>query len=223
MLSITIAWVAALTTIAILALYEASLALAQRRHPHRVSRSAHALLRQDWFEAVSSQPGSEVLAVQTLRNSLMSATLTTTTAALGLMGTVTLVAPSLHASFGTATGGALPHFTPRLALELVLMAQLFASLVASAMAVRYYNHASFVGAMPVGSPAREHWKSAGTAYVRKAGVLYGWGLRHLILVAPVLACILHPLAGPVAGVLVVGVLQSFDRAASSGDHPPPAR
>jgi hypothetical protein len=62
---------------------------------------------------VSQQKGSEILAVQTLRNSLMSATMT---------------ASSLHASFGQG-GTVWPEFTPRLAMELGVLGLLFASLV----------------------------------------------------------------------------------------------
>ena len=203
-------WLTAFATITALVLYEASLAVAQRRRPERMARAVHANLRKDWFEAVSAQKGSEVLAVQTLRNALMSASMTASTAALALMGTVTLAARSLHAEFGKAVSR-FPHFTPRLAMELVLLALLFASLFSSVMAVRYYNHAGFVGGMPVESDARKHWTAAGTAYVRKAGVLYSWGLRQLVLIAPVLAFILHPVAGPIAAFIVCGVLFSFDR------------
>lgn len=96
------------------------------------------------------------------------------------MGTVTLAVPSLHSEFGEAAC-ALLHFTRRLAMELSLLALLFASLVSSVMAVRYYNHAGFVGGMPVESDARKQWTRAGTAYVGKAGVLYSWGLRQLLL------------------------------------------
>ena len=201
-------WVTALATIAVLLMYELALVLAQRRNPLRLARSAHATLRQDWFAAMSAQKGSELLAVQTLRNALMSATMTASTAALGLIGTVTLAAPSLHAGFGDAAH--LASLTPRLALELVLMALLFASLVSSAMAVRYYNHAGFIGGMPVDSDARQRWSGAGSLNVRHAGLLYSWGLRHLILVAPILAYILHPVAGPVAALVVVAVLFGFD-------------
>ena len=206
----TMTWLAALATVAVLVGYEVALALAQRRSPERLARTAHATLRQEWFAEVSKQKGSEILAVQTLRNSLMSATMTASTAVLGLMATVTLAAPSLHLSFGEAISGA-PSLTARLALELVLMGLLFASLVSSAMAVRYYNHAGFIGAMPVGSDARQRWTPAGTAYVRRAGILYSWGLRHLLLVAPILASILFPAAGPVAALIVVAVLCGFDR------------
>ena len=205
---LALSWWAAFATAAVLVGYEVSLALAQRRRPDHMARTAHANLREDWFTAVSNQKGSEILAVQTLRNAVMSASITTSTAALGLMGTVTLSVPSLHAEFGT---GVFPNFTPRLAMELALLALLFASLVSSVMAVRYYNHAGFVGGMPVDSEARKQWTFAGTLYVRRAGVLYSWGLRQLVLVAPVVAFILHPAAGPVAAVLVSAVLFGFDR------------
>jgi hypothetical protein len=209
-MNITSDWLAAAVTVAVLLGYELSLAVAQRRRPERMARTAHANLRADWFQAVSAHKGSEVLAVQTLRNALMSASMTASTAALGLMGTVTLAVPSLHGEFGDAAS-ALPHMTPRLAMELVLLALLFGSLVASVMAVRYYNHAGFVGGMPVESDARKHWTPAGIASVRKAGVLYSWGLRQFVLLAPVVAFMLHPFAGPIAALLVSGVLFSFDK------------
>ena len=213
MTSTTTAWLAAFATVATLVLYEAAVLLTQQRKPERVARSAHASLREEWFAAVSSQPGSEILAVQTLRNSLMSATMTASTAVLGLMGAVTLAAPSLRSSLADAGIGLA--FTPRLALELVLMLLLFASLVCSAMAVRYYNHASFICAMPVGSASRQRWSASGAAYVRRAGLLYSWGLRHLLMVAPIVVFIVHPFAGPVAALVVVAVLRSFDHVSSA--------
>jgi hypothetical protein len=112
--------------------------------------------------------------VQTLRNPLMSATMTASTAALALMGTVTLAAPSLHAAFEVGT--------PRLVLELMMLTLLLPSLVSSVMAVRCYNHVSFIVGMPVGSPDRERWQAAGRAYVRKAGLL-----AAVVLVAVVLS------------------------------------
>jgi uncharacterized membrane protein len=209
-----LAWLSTVATIAVLVAHEAVIFAAERRIPERMARSAHAALRADWFNAVSQQKGSEILAVQTLRNSLMSATMTASTAMLGLIGTVTLAAPSLHESLGEAA--MLPTVTPRLVLELLLLALLFASLACSAMAVRYYNHAGFISGMPVESDARRRWAEAGGAYVRRAGVLYSWGLRHLVLVAPILACLLHPFAGPIAALLVVVALVRFDGFIGSG-------
>lgn len=213
-MSTTWTWAAAIATTAVLLLYEVLLITLQQRRPERLARARHASLREDWFLAVSAQKGSEVLAVQTLRNSLMSATMLASTAALALMGTVTLAAPSLHASFDSAQG--LSDVSPRLMLELLLLALLFASLASTMMAVRFYNHAGFIGGMPVESEARKRWGHAGVRYVRRAGVLYGVGLRQLVLVGPVVAAILLPLAGPVAAVLVTAMLFWFDRYSDEG-------
>ncbi|MBL7090575.1 MULTISPECIES: DUF599 domain-containing protein [unclassified Acidovorax] len=206
-------WLAVIFTLGIVAAYEIWLAVAQRRTPQRLARSAHALLREDWFAAISAQPGSEILAVQTLRNSLMSATMAASTAVLGLMGSLSLTAPTLRDTLGQAAtdSAAWPHVTPRLAMELVLLCLLFASLVASVMAVRYYNHASFIGGMPVGTPQRKRWATTGTAYVRKAGLLYSWGLRQLMLLVPIVAFVLHPVAGVAGALVVVAALVQFDR------------
>ncbi len=203
-------WLAVLATVMALVAYEVSLALAQRREPLRLARSAHATMREEWFNAVSRQPGSEILAVQTLRNSMMSATMIASTAALALMGTAALTVPSLNASYHDALTDALV-IEPRTVLDLMLMTMLFASLLSSAMAVRYYNHAGYIVAMPVGSEARARWLGVGIRYVREAGLLYSWGLRHLILVAPIVAAIAYPLAGPIMAVALITVLRGFDR------------
>jgi len=199
-------WACIGSTVALLVLYEVVLLVRQRGRPDRLALSRHAGLREDWFLSISEQKGSEVLAVQTLRNSLMSATLLASTAALALMGTATLAAPSFHAGFDASPGA-----SQLLVLELVLLVLLVASLACTMMAVRFYNHAGFIGGMPVHSDARRRWERAGVRYVRRAGVLYGIGLRQLMLVAPVVAAILHPLAGPVAAVLVAALLFSLDR------------
>ena len=140
----------------------------------------------------------------------MSTTMTASTAALGLIGSATLLVPSITSSIGTFDNLA-SHFTARLAMELVLMGVLFASLVCSAKAVRYYNHTGFILSMPVESDERSQWIPTAVAYSRLAGLLYSWGLRHLLMVAPVLVFLVYPLAGPLAAALVVAALFGFDR------------
>ena len=77
--------------------------------------------------------------------------------------------------------------------------------------MRYYNHAGYIGAMPVGSDARARWLAVGVRYVRAAGTLYSWGLRHLIMVVPIVSAIAYPLAGPVMAIILIGVMRRFDR------------
>jgi len=213
----TMIWLAAWLTVALLVAYEIVLFGLARRQPTRLARAAHANLREQWFIAISRQSGSEILAVQTLRNSVMSATMTASTAMLGLIGAVTLSAPSLHASLGAADISGI-DFTPRLALELVLMTILFASLLCSAMAVRYYTHAAFISSMPVESEERSRWSATAIIYLRRAGLLYSWGLRHLLMVAPILAAIAYPAAGPPAALVLIATLAGFDRFGHNDDR-----
>ena len=208
----TLAWLAVAASVLAIAGYELRMAAVGRRSPQSTARSSHALLRSEWVEALSHQAGSEILAVQTLRNSLMSATIAASTAALALMGGLSLLATM------TVRTGALQAPQPlsvRLVLELLLLATLFASYVCSAMAMRYFNHAGFVMSLPVGSEQRKQREPMAADYVRRAGLLYSWGLRLFLFVAPVVAGLVSPYAMPFAAVGLVFVLAMFDRGPAS--------
>ncbi|OYU30976.1 MAG: hypothetical protein CFE39_10775 [Comamonadaceae bacterium PBBC2] len=205
-------WIFPIASIATLLAYGLHLAWRSGRRAQHV----HADLRADWFNAVSAQAGTEVLAVQTLRNSVMTATMIASTSALGLMGAISLSAPSLHALLDAEASPAL--LTPRSVLEFALMALLFTTVVVSAMAVRNYTHAGFVVGMPVDSAARQRWAAAGKSHLRNAGVLYGWGWRCLVLVAPILVSMVQAAAGLAAALLVTGVLLRVERSAVADDH-----
>ena len=53
-MSLTISWLAALESVAVLFPHEVLLAVAQRRCPERMGRTVYATLREDWFEAASA-------------------------------------------------------------------------------------------------------------------------------------------------------------------------
>ena len=198
-------WLAILISTLLVVFYEVRLAWAGSRHPETRARSAHVLLRTEWVIALTALPGFEIVAVQTLRNSLMSATITGSTAALALMGTVSLTASSNASFLG------IHQMSPRLVLELMLLATLFASFVCSAMAMRYYNHAGFVMSLPAKSEQRERRTPMAIDYVRRAGLLYSWGLRFFLFVAPVVVGLVNEFAMPLAAACLVVVLRFFDR------------
>jgi len=206
-------WLSGAVTVGMVLAYELLQHWRHRHHPLALARTAHANLREDWFRSISTQPGSEILAIQTLRNSLMSATLTATTATLGLMGTVTLTASSWVSVSNTSASSVMawPSISPRLGTELALMLALFITLTCAVMAVRSFSHASFIGAMPSGSAIQQKWFEAGVEHVRKAGELYSWSLRVLLMCGPMVASMAHPLAGPVAAVGLIFALWRLDR------------
>ncbi len=211
--SITLTWLSGAITVGMVVAYELLQHWRHRHHPLSLARTAHANLREDWFRSINTHVGSELLAIQTLRNSLMSATLTATTATLGLMGTVTLTASSWVSPTTTSVSGIMiwPAISPRLGTELALMLALFITLTCAVMAVRSFSHASFIGAMPSGSAIQKKWFEVGVVHVRKAGELYSWSLRVLLMCGPMVASMAHPLAGPVAALGLIFALWRLDR------------
>ncbi len=187
--------------------YEAWVLWVGWRHPDRIARSAHAFMRASWVDALSRQPGFEIVAVQALRNSLMSATISASTSALALMGTVSLAGSTIESASFAGT----PPL--RIVLEMLLMATLFASFVCSAMSMRYFSHAGFVMSMPMAAPERASLNPMAKEYVKRAGLLYSWALRFFLVIAPLVVGIVRPLAMPAMTVALIVALWFFDRPA----------
>lgn len=200
-------WLALAASVLIIGGYELRLWRAARKDPRATARSAHRVLRAQWVSALSRHPGSELLAVQALRNSLMSATITASTAALALMGAISLTASKAD---GEGPWLHLHPLSPRLVLELGLMSTLFAAYVCSAMAARYYHHTGYLMSLPVGSAEREEGVPTAILYVQRAGVLYSWSLRCFLLLAPIVIGMLSPLLMPPGALAFVLVLRLFD-------------
>jgi hypothetical protein len=202
-------WLGLTSGVLILVGYEIYLGVRARRDPAATARSAHRALRGEWVRALSRQPGSELLAVQTLRNSLMSATITASTAALSTMGAISLM--STKAAPGSSWFD-LGSWSSRRALEVLVLVALSAAYVCSAMAARYYHHSSFLMSLPVGSAERTRRETTATGHVQRAGVLYSWSLRCFLFLAPILVGLATPLWMPPAALVLVALLHLFDAA-----------
>jgi uncharacterized membrane protein len=207
------AWIAFAVSLAVFIAYEGWVLWVGRRAPERMACTAHARMRASWAAALSERPGFEIVAVQTLRNSLMSATIGASTAALALMGTITLAGGTVLESISHPQAEGALLLRP--VLEALLMLALFASYVCSSMAMRYYNHAGFVMSMPAQSAERKPLDPMAQVYVERAGLLYSWGLRFFLMIAPLVAGIVNPLLIPVMTAGLVFVLWLFDRPAKS--------
>ena len=207
-------WLALALGAVILLAYELRVLRIGQHSPQRVARDAHARMRGEWVRTLADQPGFEIVAVQTLRNSLMSATITASTAALCLMGAVSLAGSRLAAGLA---GLEARELSPAQLLELLMMAALFASFVCSSLSMRYYNHVGYAMSLPAGSPERQAATPLAVTYVERAGYLYGWGLRSFMGVAPLVAGIVNPLLLPLASVGLVWVLWQFDHPADMPD------
>src|SRR5690606_39681404 len=109
------------------------------RDPLKFARSANAKVRENWVRSLMSQPGHEVLAVQTLRNSVMSSTITASTAVLALMGVISQFSSSLLPHLQLAPDGSLQSPPLQVILVLALVILLFTAFVRTTLDYRCYT------------------------------------------------------------------------------------
>jgi len=135
-------------------------------------------LRQAWVRRILAGPGAEVLAVQTVRNSIMASSLMATTATLALMGVITIG----HAQVGAlgqlanpARVESLLHTAEvRLFLPIALLA---ACVVLFSGAVRLYHRTSYsLGLSKGSSDMHDAAEAAAVVELTRAARLYrnGW-------------------------------------------------
>jgi uncharacterized membrane protein len=201
-----LAWGSLLVSAVMIVGYEWHAHRASRHDPAHQARFVNARMRATWAEVMATQPGFEIVAVQALRNSQMSATIAASTAALALTASLTLGGASLAAGLAhLPEGGVAP-------LHVVLGA--LASYVCSAMSMRYYGNATLVVSMPVASPERKRLNPVVTDYVQRAGRLYSWALRLFMMVVPAVAGVVQPLALVPATAVLLVALHFFDQPAA---------
>jgi hypothetical protein len=203
-------WLSFTASIVMLIAYEWRVHHIGQRQPERLARYANAKLRMHWVVALSGKPGHEIVAVQALRNSLMAASISASTAALAVMGALSMSGPSLAANLARWSDEHALHTV----LQGMLVGTLFASYVCSALSTRHYSHASFIMSIPADRPERVELNPAAANHVRRAGMMYSWGLRLFLMVLPVVAGVVHPLVMLPATLLLIGGLYLFDQPAN---------
>lgn len=205
-------WTVVSLCLAAIGWYEWRTEQQRSRAPQRIARHTHGLIRANWVRHTMARSGNEVMAVQTLRNSMMAASITASTAILTLMGTLSYVAPRLTE---TILKISMPSTTEiiHMILLMLLAIVLFAAFVCSSMAVRFYNHLGYMMATPENDDAqRTQLAELGATYAIKAGDQYSLSLRCFFYIAP-LICGLAYLPLMIPGTLaLLAMLHWFNEA-----------
>ncbi|MEO8410808.1 MAG: DUF599 domain-containing protein [Propionivibrio sp.] len=206
----TLDWALFAASLALVAVYEFYARHRRRTQPSRVARTAHGVIRADWARAIRSRPGNEILAVQTLRNSVMAASITGSTAVLAFVALVSQITPRAHEPTATALFPLVANVHG--ALVVLLLCALFAAFLLSATAVRFFNHAGYILATPLALDTQDGLTELGARYVARAGHLYSLSLRSFLLVAPFAIGLVSTIGMLVASFVLIFVLVEFDRA-----------
>jgi uncharacterized membrane protein len=202
----TMDWLALLLSLGLVTGYEMHFQSRSRRYPLHYARTAHARLRTRWVHELMQKPGLELLAIQTIRNSVMSATVTASTAVLALMGGVTMLSNRLGAE-----GLHAITLGPKAVAAALLMVILFATFVLSAMAVRFFNHAGYLMGSQAQGSARAAVSDLAARYMVRAGNYYSQGMRTLLWLMPPALGLISLWLMPPAVLLLIVVMTWFDR------------
>jgi uncharacterized membrane protein len=199
-----------LAAVACLAGYQIKYVYDSRRRPDSTPFGLGAISRRLWVESIMTER-RDVLAVQTMRNWTMGATLLASTAFVVSVGLVSFV----------LAAGDVPNFVHRLNFLgatseqivvikiLILLANFFVAFFNFTQAIRYYNHVALDINVPQSAAA--HVSPAVVAKLLDRGALhYAWGLRNYYLAAPLLLWLFGPLWLLLGAIALVAVLHRFD-------------
>ena len=204
-----------------IALYYAFLWKKSRRNPTYTIHGVNELARRLWVANVMGNPGNEIMAVQTLRNFIMGASLMASTATLLMIGTLTLsgqaenIARSWHVLNLVGSHAAEIWIIKVLALLLDFIIAFFAF----AMAVRLVNQVVFMINVPQ-HDAHQALSPRNVAHrLNRAGNLFATGIRAFFFAVPLVFWLFGPPFLVAATVGLVIALYHLDRSLVTEDTP----
>lgn len=193
--------------------YHLFLSARLRRNPHYTIQGVNRDARAAWVRHIMQDEGRSVLAVQTLRNSTMSATFLASTAVLMLVATLSLIGQAdAVTSVWHALNLAGPSQPGLWAVKvLFLVSDFFLAFFSFAMAVRLFNHIGYQINLPPEAPVGP---ASGEALIitlmNRAGAYYTLGMRAYYYAVPLVFWLFSPLLMLGATVILIGVLYVND-------------
>jgi uncharacterized membrane protein len=183
-----------------------------RADPTYTIHGVNELARNRWVANVMNNPGKDVMAVQTLRNFIMGASLMASTATLLIVGTLTLSgqAENISRSWHVLNGVGSHAAELWIIKVLCLLVDFIVAFFAFAMAVRLVNHVVFM----VNVPDRDAHPALTPANVarrlNRAGNLFAVGMRAFFFAVPLVFWLFGPALLVVATVGLVLTLHRLD-------------
>jgi uncharacterized membrane protein len=200
-------------SVAIVAAYYFFLNLKVRDNPTYTIHGVNALARQLWVKNVMSDPAKGIMGVQTLRNFIMGSSLMASTAALLIIGTLTLsgqeerIAQSWHMLSSNGSFSTELWIIKVMLLLIVFVVSFFAF----AMSVRLTNHVVFM--LNVGEHDANHNLSpeAVGRRMQRAGHMFAIGMRAFFFAVPLVFWLFGPYFLLASTIGLVVTLYRVDR------------
>lgn len=200
-------------SVAIVVSYYYFLLLKVRDNPTYTIHGVNALARTLWVQNIMRNQSKDVMAVQTLRNFVMGASLMGSTAALLIIGTLTLsgqaqnIANSWHV-LSPAGSHSIELWTVKV---LFLLVDFIVAFFAFAMSVRLANHVVFMVNVPEHDAHHNLSPRAVARRLHRAGSMFAIGMRAFFFAVPLVFWLFGPyyLLASTAGLVIA--LYRLDR------------
>ncbi|HKY02642.1 MAG TPA: DUF599 domain-containing protein [Burkholderiales bacterium] len=207
-------YVAAVLALGMIALYRAFLLQRLKRDPLYTVQAVNAVARAAWVEMVMSNSSRDVLAVQTLRNSIMGPTFLASTAVLLIIGTLTLSAQGANLAntwHALNLSGSIQteFFVAKLVL---LLMDFFVAFFAFTMAIRMFIHVGYMINVPEAKQNRAITPKYVSFHLNRAGRFHTIGMRAYYYSVPLVFWLFGPLLMLSATVALVFLMHRMDRA-----------
>lgn len=197
----------------LVAAYYIFLRIKTRKNPTYTIHGVNALARKLWVENIMRNPAKDIMAVQSLRNFIMAPSLMASTAALLIIGTLTLsgqaenISHSWHAlSFGGS------HSTQMWILKvMLLLLDFIVAFFAFAMSVRLANHVLFMVNVPEHDAHHNLSPKAVAGRLHRAGNMFAIGMRAFFFAIPLVFWLFGPYLLLISSVGLVIALYRLDR------------
>jgi uncharacterized membrane protein len=159
------------------------------RVPNASVQAVNAMIRERWVMMIMTNGKLEILAIQTLRNSVMAASFMATTATLLIIGVLNLGekigqwAENLHPLIFICQ---TPSDLWQIKLGLLLLSFAIAFYY-FAMAIRFFNHVGYMINLPFDASTDQALYQQTCAYLNKAGSYYTFGIRTFFFGLPIIS------------------------------------
>lgn len=193
--------------------YQCYLRWRTRRDPASSAQDVMLAARAAWVGSVM-RDRRDILAVQTLRNSTMSASFMASTAVLLIIGVLTLSAQGDKLSGTWHSLNFLGHASAEMWLFklLVMLFDLLFAFFSFAMSVRIFHHVGYLINVPLDKGLEVSQISKVEAQLNRAGIYYRIGMRAYYFTVPLLFWLFGPLWLLGATLAVVFFMFHLDRA-----------
>ena len=179
-----------------------------QRAPDSSAHSFNAKIRERWVLMILANNNNGLLAIQTLRNSVMAANFMASTAILLIIGTLTSSEKLSHWLLQSELSNLILAYSHELgSLKLgLLVLDFFIAFFCFSMAIRFFNHVGYM----IGLADSELTQQT-SQYLNKAGRYYTLGTRSFFFSLPIMLWLFGPYFLMLGTVILILGLSLLDK------------